>query len=272
MIILTGANTETAKDDFGRVYEKFSFKGVINETVRQAEKFGYTPVVYDLGSLGMGELFQVNDEVFAEKGYYAEEPQNGYKSKSLFKPEMVRDCLSRHRDLTVYMDGDATLYDRIDEVAGDDYDVGVTLRKSSEMQGEWYEEHFEIVKYVNAGVIFFNPTEATFGFLDKWEQATIEVGNDQWALNKLTSPEACPEPYSVVVMNGVRIKYFPCEHYNYYYFDEGLVQNIKIMHFKGPVRKYYPFNWKNRLYCLTVIPILNIFRAFVIRMVSKKEA
>ena len=114
MIILTGANTDTAKDDFGRVHKKFSFKGVINETVRQAEKFGYTPVVYDLGSLGMGIPFRVTDEVFAEKGYYAAETQKGYKSKSLFKPEMVRDCLSKHKDLTVYLDGDATLYDRID--------------------------------------------------------------------------------------------------------------------------------------------------------------
>ena len=156
-------------------------------------------------------------------------------------------------------------------MAGDDYDVGVTLRKYSEMEGEWYEEHFEIVKYVNAGVIFFNPTQATFEFLDKWEQMTVEVGNDQRALNKLTSPEACPKPYSVVVMNGIRIKYFPCEQYNYYYFDEGMEPNIKIMHFKGPVRRYYPFNWQKQLYCRTVIPVLNIVRALVKKMASQKK-
>ena len=147
MIILTGANKDIAKDDYGNIYKNFSFKSVINETVRQAEKFGYTPVVYDLGSLGMGERYHVKDKTFEREGYYSAEIQKGYKSKSLFKPEIVRDCLSRYKDFTVYLDGDATLYDKIDEVVEDEYDIGVTLRKPSEMEGEWYEEYFEPFKY-----------------------------------------------------------------------------------------------------------------------------
>ncbi len=263
MIILTGANTDKAKNDSGKVYKKFSFSGVIKETIRQAEKFGYKPVVYDLGSLGIGEPFHIEDKVFAEKGYYSTETQKGYKSKSLFKPEMVMDCLTKHKDFTAYLDGDATLYGSIDEVVGDDYDIGVTLRKASEMEGEWYEKHIDIIKFVNAGVIFFNPTRATFEFLDKWHQVTHEVGNDQRALNQLVCPEKCPQPHSIHVMNGVRIKYFPCEQYNYYLFNQGLEPDIKILHFKGDVRQYYPFGWQKRLYCMTVSSVLyNMARLF----------
>ena len=62
MIILTAANSDLAKDDSGKLYVNFSFKGVINKTIEKAKKCGYIPVVYDLGSLGVGEKFIVDDE------------------------------------------------------------------------------------------------------------------------------------------------------------------------------------------------------------------
>ncbi|MDH3972746.1 MAG: putative nucleotide-diphospho-sugar transferase [Deltaproteobacteria bacterium] len=263
MIILTGANSDKAKDDAGNIYRNFSFRGVIGETVEKAESLGYKPVVYDLGNLGRGEPFSVHDESFAEKGYYERDVQGSYKSKSLFKPEMVKYCMKQYDDLVVYLDGDAQLLDNIDEVKSDDYDIGVTLRDASELENEWHQEHFEIVKYVNAGVIFFNNTKGTKDFLDLWTKATDDVGNDQKALNKLTCPDDYPEPYSVHVVNGFRIKFFPCKAYNYYYFEEGWFPNVKILHFKGPVRHFYPFNRKKRLYCASVIPVRNKLRDFI---------
>lgn len=263
MIIMTCANIDIAKDkyadEYGQWYRDFSFRRVIEQTVKKARDCGYTPVVYDLGELGIGEKFHVADDTFAQKGYYAVEVQAGYKSRSLFKPEVVKYCLSQYRDLMVYLDGDAQLMDRIDEIRGDDYDIGVTLRKPSELKEEWHQRLFEIAKYVNAGVIFFNPTPAAFDFITAWEKRTYEVGNDQKALNQLVCPDYYPKPYSIECINGVRIKYFPCEQYNYYYFDEGLEPGIKIMHFKGLYRRYFPFDWKKRLYCLTVIPLVNRF-------------
>ena len=263
MIILTGANTDYSKSDRTGKPDpkiKFSFKAVISETVRKANECGYKPVVYDLGSLGMGETYHVEDETFASKGYYSKEVIQGYKSKSLFKPGMVRKCIEEHNEPTVYLDGDAKLCDSIDEVLSDDYDVGVTLRDFSELENEWHQEHFNIVKFINAGVIVFNPTQATKTFLETWEQTTNELGNDQMALNKLLCPESYPDAYSIVRQNGVRIKFFPCKKYNFYYFDEGLESDIKIMHFKGPVRRYYPFDWKMRFYCSTIVPIRNKIR------------
>ena len=257
MIILTCANKDVAKDDSGNLHKGFSFRSVIQKTEKQAKVCGYTPVIYDLGSLGIGEPYIVHDRSFQESGYYAKEPQKGYKSKSLFKPEIVKISLEKHQDTVVYLDGDAQLCDCIDEVDTNDYDVGVTLRKRSEIESEWHRQHMDIAKYVNAGVIFFQSTPTTMKFVNDWESLTKEVGNDQQALNNLICPDSYPEPNSIHVVNGVRVKFFPCEKYNYYHFNDGLEQNIKIIHFKGNVRKFYPFNLPQRLYCLMLIPLLN---------------
>jgi hypothetical protein len=263
MIILTCANIDVAPDEYGKWYKGFSFKNVISETVRKAKSLGYTPIVYDLGSLGIGEPFYVDDLTFKTKGYYDTKVLGDYKSRSLFKPEIVKRCMNTYNDIIVYLDGDAQLYDSIDEVKTEDYDIGVTLRDPSEFESNWYQKHFEIVKYVNAGVIFFRPTEATKKFLDSWKQMTKNLGNDQMALNKLTCPDNYPAPNTILTINGIRIKYFPCTQYNFYYFDTGINRNIKIMHFKGMVRHFYPFDWKKRLYCMTVAPLLNKIRPFI---------
>ncbi len=263
MIILTGANTELAKDDSGKIFKGFSFKEIIQNTVKNAEKHGYTPVVYDLGSLGIGEPFHVDDESFATKGYYEKEVRVGYKSKSLFKPEMIKQCINTYNDFTVYLDGDAQLYDSIDEVTNDDYDVGVTVRDFSELDSEWYRSHYEIVKYVNAGVIFLRPTNATKKFIDNWIEMTKKYGNDQQALNHLVCTDEYPEINGIASLNGVRVKYFPAKKYNFYYFEEGLAPDIKIYHFKGDVRYFYPFDWKKRLYCMTFMSVKNKIRILV---------
>ena len=95
------------------------------------------------------------------------------------------------------------------------------------------------------------------GFLDKWHDLTEEVGNDQMALNQLTCTNDYPNPYDVLTIDGVRVKYFPCKIYNNYYFDKGLDKGIKIMHFKGTVRHFYPIDWKTKIYCTTYIPLRN---------------
>jgi hypothetical protein len=263
MIILTGANCDMAKAYSGKDldYLNFRFSLVIKKTIRNAEKFGYTTDVYDMGTLGIGKPFRIDDQSFNEKGHYARETIKGYKSKALFKPALVKACLEEHKELTVYLDGDAELRGRIDEIDTDDYDIGVTLRDKSELTTDWYKEHKDIVKYVNAGVIFFNATPATTKFLDIWEQLTQEVGNDQMALNKLTCPEHYPEIGSIELLNGVRVKYFPCLRYNFYYFQEKFPWRVKIMHFKGDVRHLYPFDWKKLLYSSFYIPLKNLGRA-----------
>jgi len=260
VIILTSAISDKAKEGDGRVYKNFSYKNVINETVERASIYGYKPVVYDLGTLGIGEPYYVEDEYFRAKGIYVKEVKKGYKTRALFKPGMVKKCLSEHDDLVAYLDGDALLCDNINEIATDDYDIGVTLRRLEELKNPWHQKHFEIVKYLNAGVIFFNATKAAMDFTDNWGKVTQSVGNDQKALNQLACPDTYPEEYSVHTINKTRIKYFPCKKYNFYYFKMGLEPNIKILHFKGSERHFYPFDWKKRFYCRVLAPKVAIIK------------
>ena len=251
MIILTGANRDKPTNDSGeiRTDTQFTFGKVIRRTEVAAKQLGYITDVYDLGDLGFGEPFCVDDESFVKNGYYEKEVVKGYKSKSLFKPKLVKHCIAKHQATTVYLDGDALLCSDISEIDTDDYDIGVTLRHPSELEGEWHKDHFEIAKYVNAGVIFFRHTPGTDKFLDAWDSLTDEVGNDQMALNQLSCPDYYPTIGSIIELNGVRVKYFPGEIYNYYHFKELSSSNAKIMHFKGVVRDLYPYSTATRLYC-----------------------
>jgi len=247
MLILTGANSDIAKRKDGKIYKGFSFKGVIQKTVKKAEELGYTPLVYDLGGLGIGTLY----------------PLNNITSNALFKPVIVKDCLNKYNDVIVYLDGDAQLCASIDEVAVGDYDVGVTLREASEIDNEWFRKNFEWTKYLNAGVMIFKPTEATKKFVELWHKTTVESKDDQVALNKLACPDDYPRAGSIITINGVRFKYFPCKQYNYYYFNDEFVDNIKILHFKGIVRHFYPFTWEKKLYCMTIVPIINKLKILI---------
>lgn len=262
MIILTGANRDKPTDDSGNIRHdiEFTFGSVINRTVKKAEELGYKAEVYDLGTLGFGRPFNVGDESFSKLGYYEKEVVKGYKSKSLFKPKMVMSCIEEHKDITVYLDGDALLCESLAGIETDDYDVGVTLRHPVELEGDWYEEHIEIAKYVNAGVIIFRPTPATDKFLAEWDVLTDDIGNDQMALNKLTCPGDYPEVGSVSVVNGVRVKYFSGAEYNYYYFKELKSTGVKIMHFKGTVRDLYPLSWKTKLSLNLMIVVRNFLK------------
>lgn len=265
MIIVTCANTDVAKDHSGnpKHEDRFRFSKVISATARNAKRFGYGVEIYDLGELGMGTPYRVEDKHFVEMGHYKREAIGGYKSKSLFKPALMKECLTKNRRRTAYLDGDAELRRPIDGVISDDYDVGVTLRDRSEMETEWYQEHEKIVKYLNAGVIFFNHTDAAFDFIDRWEKLTEDVGNDQMALNQLACPDQYPEPNSVHVIDNVRIKYFPCVEYNYYYFYQLLPSSACIMHFKGDVRSYYPFTWPKYWASMIYVPFKNLARKFL---------
>lgn len=260
MVILTAANSDQSKNFKGKIHKGFSFLGVISNTIEAAKCYGYETKVFDLGTLGLGDKYTVEDQSFSENGFYSREVTKGYKSKSLFKPDIVKICMDQYDDLVVYLDGDAQLCDEIDEINTSDYDIGVTLRDASEMEGEWYESHVDIVKYVNAGVIFFQPTPLAKEFISKWDALTSEVGNDQMALNSLTCPDERPIAGNVYIVNGVRVKFFPGKVYNYYYFDDGFCKDVKIMHFKGPVRRYYPYTFKKKLYGKICVSLKKVAR------------
>jgi hypothetical protein len=250
MIILTAGN--------------YRFKDMIRTSVGQAEKFGYMTAVYDLGGLGFGKPFVIKNTSFHEKGYY--EKINGLsnrQTRATHKPDIIRDCFNNSSDFAVYLDGDCILADKIDEVIMD-YDVGLTVRPTEEVEkrrqmhgakADFYEG------YINAGVMFFNNTNAAMHFIDIWAQKTGELKNDQAALNNIFSNFFPIKAGQLIELDGVKIRMFDAKVYNYYFFGESNKifnkKNAKILHFKNNRRDYYDAHFKPCVfYCKKFLSLL----------------
>lgn len=175
------------------------------------EKFGYEVLVYDLGGLGHGKKFITPVSEQANR-------------KIPGKPLILLDALDSIEpdDFLVWLDSDATLLDRIDEVTDGDYDIGVTFRKNS----------------INAGVVFIRNTDSARIFLKLWSERVRK--SDQEALNSL-----CPvfeeELNKTVIRNETKIKVFPCKIYNNFFFNKPQ-EDAKILHYKSSTSRHlYPF-------------------------------
>jgi hypothetical protein len=156
------------------------------------------------------------------------------------KPFCLLDCLERCQSRLVYLDGDAFLVSRIDDLLKEDFDVGVTLRRPDEIVNERNR-----CQVLNAGVLFFNGTVArTEAFLNGWIQrmnSTYEYLAEQTALTRMIE-EACPGIFESYYNRGVielqdkqaSVLVLPCEQYNFNWIEEGIdSEKISIVHFKG---------------------------------------
>ncbi len=222
---------------------------------RQSAGLGYRSLVYDLGGLDghpggripfdyrrIAEPILVRS--FRDRGFY-QEIQPGWRTRALHKPFIVADCLERGEDLVTYLDGDAILLSRIDEVRSGDYDLGLVTRPDGETTG-----HPEMTGLVNAGVMFFANTAATRGFVESWIHSTRLLRNDQLALNALLFQETdCWQPLpeeggwrfagdeapETLSIDGLTVRLFDPS-YNSYLFP--LPATAKIAHFKGKERRW----------------------------------
>lgn len=218
--------------------------------ILSVEKLGYSTAVYDLGDLGFGKPFKVDDPSFQNQGYYHETFPGRY-DRGKHKPALIRDCLRSHNEFIVYLDADTLMLNKIDEMAGN-YDIGVTVRPQWEVEKlirRFHPDHsFIYNSFVNAGVMCFNPTQAAYRFLEKWEQKIIEVKDDQGAVNDMLKAYAPLKKDQTIDIDGIRIRTFDTMQYNYYYFhspansksylrikDDITIkwQDAKILHFRG---------------------------------------
>jgi len=256
--VVTAGSSATPSDAMGNPEPFFSFKEVISRTTECAQRFGYETVVYDLGGLGMGCEFEVDNQQFKERGHFdLVAPER--VGKSPFKPELLMKSMREAPIFTVWLDGDALLVDPIDEVVGD-YDLGVTIRHPFETQGPNWERNAAATGYINAGVVFINPSTKMNTFLADWSRLSYEGGgSDQWGLNQMLSLSEVPQAWSTREINGLRCKFFPAEIYNFYYFKvlespppKRLVSmpKPKILHFKGGARHHYQTYGARPVQCL----------------------
>jgi hypothetical protein len=192
----------------------YEYETTIRYCEKKCEEYGYKLQVYDLGGLGFGTL--------------VEDPRNHSKFrfiKCAIKPELILESMNNtDEELIVWIDGDATLINRIDELVDDDsFDVGVTVRRKVAKKK---------TAYVNAGVLFFKNNVESKLFLQSWIDAmgpvpslTTEVKSevrhydDQSVLEeKLLLPNISgalwDQQNTVHVVCGARVKIFDCATYN----------------------------------------------------------
>jgi len=153
-----------------------------------------------------------------------------YQVNCYFKPHVILDTLSKtHKDIA-WVDGDCLIRERFNEIL-DDCDVAVTLRR---FMPNTIRDIYD--GYVNAGVMAFKNNLAVRNFIKSWIFELAISRADQDALNRVLINHTDMNQHGEVVnVDGCRVKFVPCDIYNFFYFPEDH-SNAKILHIKGSLR------------------------------------
>ena len=151
--------------------------------------------------------------------------------------EYAKSCDKRF----IFLDADAFLLSRVDELFDNPFDIGVTLRRQSELLFE-----FNNCTILNSGVIFFNSnSEKAIPFIEAWITEinnTLERITEQTALSRMIhriKPDIFSNYYQsgILILNDekqVSVEILPCEEYNYNWVEEGIdYKKVKVVHFKS---------------------------------------
>ena len=202
---------------------------ILKTSKSQNEAIGYEVCVYDInGEIGFGTRF--------ESDFNFKKSLERDTGKLPFKPKLVRKALQDHQQFITYMDADAFAIRRFDEVNTGDYDVGVTMRRPEERGATYWPS---LYGFLNAGVLFFNHTPGAFRFIDLWDREleNSKANSDQEALNMVVLQATDLIEYDkIFVWNGIRIKVFRCDYYNFYYWPQEPLSGTKIVHCKTDKR------------------------------------
>lgn len=195
-----------------------NFKKYVDKAVESCRNVGYETIVYDLGGLGYGKPFQGRVS-----------PQIGAKIPS--KPGMIMETLKNldDGDYVAWIDADAIVLDRFDEVMGE-YDIGVTVRQPKQIENSLP---------INAGIVFVKKTTASMEFVRQWIELCETGVSDQQELNKLCQVTT-KDTNTTVIRNNTKIKVFECKIYNNFYFAKKSVPHAKIKHYKSKLRHLWP--------------------------------
>ena len=196
-----------------------NFKKYVDKAVAHSRKVGYEPVVYDLGGLGYGIPYE-GSRVSTKIG-----------AKIPSKPGMIMETLKKieENDYVVWIDADALIFDRIDEIMFD-YDIGVTVRQPKQKEN---------TMPINAGIVFVKKRQQALEFVNQWIELCKTGVSDQQELNKLCRVTTA-DTDNTVIRNQTRIHVFKCAIYNNVYFAKKDVPHAKIKHYKSKLRHLWP--------------------------------
>lgn len=167
----------------------YKLKDFVKVGIHQVKKFDYGLIFYDLGDLNYGH------KTFSH-----------CKNRTTLKPEIIKDAIDRikENELLIYLDADAILIKRIDELENEDFDIGITEKINYEY---------------DTGVMFFRKNSKTLQFVDDWSKETKKLNNDKMAFESLKN-------------DFINVKKYPNKVYNFSDFDKAYYGKSKILHFK----------------------------------------
>lgn len=219
--------------------------------ISSIKQVGYPVVVFDLGGLGFGEQYFIDNHSFQTTGYYHKFDEK-HSAPSIHKPELIKKFFVDSGEPFLYLDADIIMMKKVDELFGD-FDIGLTVRPDWEMEKIIPFEVSPIYSgYINAGVMSFNNTPQTLSFIEEWEQMTEETGDDQKALNIMLKDYFPLIAGGTIERKGVKYRFFDTQRYNHYYFKYTEMHRKKnvtskdiavpwkeasILHFKGRARQ-----------------------------------
>jgi hypothetical protein len=181
---------------------------------RSAEAQGYAVVIHDLKDDPMDSVTSMHD----------------YRVNCFFKPHVILEALNNLPDDVAWVDGDCLIRERFDEIQ-DDCDVALTLRR---FRPNTIRDEYD--GYINAGVMAFRNNAAAKSLIEKWIVEQPHGRADQDALNRvLLNYTDMNQSGEIVNIDGCRVKFVPCDIYNFFYFPEAH-SKAKILHVKGSLR------------------------------------
>lgn len=163
------------------------------------------------------------------------------------KPFVMLDWAKQsHHEYLVVLDGDAFLFNKIDELFEDEVDLVVTTRREEEI--DFSRGHCQVL---NSGVIVFNNNlKNRISLIEAWidkMQESFEYLAEQSSLTRLILND------NLIPSIGERIEFFhneksfiaqieSCDNYNFNWIEEGVDKlKNKILHFKGGRHGYEQF-------------------------------
>ena len=125
-----------------------NFKEFVEKCADSSKQLNYKTLIYDLGGLGYGIPFKARVS-----------PKVGAKIPS--KPSIIQDALGKVEkgDIVAWLDADTILWERFDEIAYGNYDIGVTVRQPKQTENGLP---------INAGVVFVRKTRNAKQFVKQW--------------------------------------------------------------------------------------------------------
>ncbi len=162
------------------------------------------------------------------------------EGKLVNKVLCYQDFISKFKRNFIFLDGDAFLINRLDDSIGDNFDIGVTIRRQSEVNYKKGE-----CAVLNSGVLFFmGGYEKNKSFVERWKKQMLQTHEYLIEQSSLTRMIQKFSPHKKVLVNKtvsvaankqtIKVHVLSCENYNFNWVEEGIdKKKVKIVHLKS---------------------------------------